>query len=101
MAMRLLWSMPVAGGEEREVLTSVFNRNFAVFGDGIYFIPGPGPDGRSGVHYLDFSTGAVHQVLAMGGQPSIGLTVSPDRRRILYAQTDQVGRDLMLVNALR
>jgi hypothetical protein len=93
--------MPVAGGEEREVLPSVFNRNFAVLAEGIYFIPGPGPDGRSGVHYLDVSTGAIHQVLPMSGRPSIGLTVSPDRRRILYAQTDQVGRDLMLVNGLR
>jgi eukaryotic-like serine/threonine-protein kinase len=96
-----LWSTPVAGGEEREVLPSVFNRSFAVLAEGIYFIPRPGPDGRAGVHYLDFSTGAVRQVLPIAGRPNIGLTVSPDRRRILYAQTDQVGRDLMLVNGLR
>jgi eukaryotic-like serine/threonine-protein kinase len=96
-----LWSTPVAGGEEREVLPSVVNRSFAVLAEGIYFIPGPGPDGRAGVHYLDFSTGAVQQVLPIAGRPNLGLTVSPDRRRILYAQTDQVGRDLMLVNGLR
>jgi eukaryotic-like serine/threonine-protein kinase len=96
-----LWSMPVAGGEEREVLPSVIYRNFAVLAEGIYFIPRPGSDGRSGVHYLDFSTGAVHQVLRLEGRPSLGLTVSPDRRRILVAQTDQVGRDLMLVNGFR
>ncbi len=96
-----LWSTPVAGGEEREVLPSVFNRSFAVLAEGIYFIPGPGPDGRAGVHYLDFSTGAVQQVLPIAGRPNLGLTVSPDRRRILYAQTDQVGSDLMLVNGLR
>ena len=96
-----LWSMPVAGGEEREVLPSVLYRNFAVLADGIYFIPRPGSDGRSGVHYLDFSTGAVHQVLRLAGRPSLGLTVSPDCRRILFAQTDQVGRDLMLVNGFR
>ena len=83
------------------MLPSVRYRNFAVLAEGIYFIPRPGSDGRSGVHYLDFSTGAVHQVLRLEGRPSLGLTVSPDRRRILFAQTDQVGRDLMLVNGFR
>jgi Tol biopolymer transport system component len=96
-----LWSMPVAGGDEREVLPSVVGRAFAVLADGIYFIPRPGPDGRSGVHSLDFSTGAVQQVLRLAGRPTMGLTVSPDGRRILFVQTDQVGRDLMLVNGFR
>ena len=33
-----MWSMPVAGGEERQVLASVINRSFAVSADTIYFI---------------------------------------------------------------
>jgi hypothetical protein len=74
-----------------------------VLAEGIYFIAGAGAgaDGRSGVHDLDFSTGPVQQVLRLEGQPNMGLTVSPDRRRMLFVQTDQVGRDLMLVDGLR
>jgi hypothetical protein len=30
--------MPVAGGEERQLLPSVINRSFAVFADAVYFI---------------------------------------------------------------
>ena len=53
-----LWSAPVAGGEERQVLPSVFNRNFAVLAEGGLLHSGSGPDGRAFVHYLDSSTGA-------------------------------------------
>ena len=59
----VLWSMPLSGGEEAEVLPSVVMRNFAVFEDGIYFIPRPSPDEQLAVHHLAFSTGTVTAVL--------------------------------------
>ncbi len=97
----VLWSMPVAGGQETEVLPSVVMRNFVVFEDGIYFIPRPAPNGQLAVHHLAFSTGAVTTVLPVTGPLSYGLTVSPDRRQIAFTQTDGAGRDLMLVEAGR
>jgi serine/threonine protein kinase/dipeptidyl aminopeptidase/acylaminoacyl peptidase len=97
----VLWSMPVAGGQETEVLPSVVMRNFVVFEDGIYFIPRPAPDGQLAVHHLAFSTGAVTTVLPVTGPLSYGLTVSPDRRQIAFTQTDGAGRDLMLVDPFR
>ena len=97
----VLWSMPVAGGQEAEVLPSVVMRNFVVFEDGIYFIPRPAPDGQLAVHHLAFSTGAVTTVLPVTGPLSYGLTVSPDRRQIAFTQTDGAGRDLMLVDPFR
>ena len=72
-------------------------RNFAVFEDGIYFIPRPTPDGQLAVYHLAFSTGTVTAVLPVTGPLSYGLTVSPDRRQIAFTQTDGSGRDLMLV----
>jgi hypothetical protein len=97
----VLWSMPVAGGEETQVLPSVVMRNFTVFEDGIYFIPRPLPDGQLAVHHLAFATGAVMPVLPVTGPLSYGLTVSRDRRQIAYTQTDGSGRDLMLVESFR
>ena len=96
-----LWSMPAAGGPEHEVLPSVYKRNFVVVDGGVYFVPSPGPGERFGVYYLDSSTGATHSVTTLEGDPSYGLAVSPDRRYILYAQTERVGRDLMVVNGFR
>jgi serine/threonine protein kinase len=93
----VLWSMPVAGGDETQVLPSVVMRNFTVFEDGIYFIPRPTPDGQLAVHHLAFSTGTVMPVLAVAGPVNYGLSVSPDRRQIAFSQTDGAGRDLMLV----
>jgi serine/threonine protein kinase len=96
-----LWSMPVAGGDETEVLPSVVSRNFAVFDDGIYFVPRASPDGRSAVYYLSFTTGAVELVVPIEARVSMGLTVSPDRRRILYVENEDAGSDLMLVDPFR
>jgi dipeptidyl aminopeptidase/acylaminoacyl peptidase len=97
----VLWSMPVTGGEETQVLPSVVMRNFTVFEDGIYFIPRPLPDGRLAVHHLAFATGAITPVLPVTGPLSYGMTVSRDRRQIAYTQTDGSGRDLMLVEPFR
>jgi Tol biopolymer transport system component len=36
-----LWALPIRGGEERQVLASVYHRAFAVVEDGIYYIPKP------------------------------------------------------------
>jgi outer membrane protein assembly factor BamB len=96
-----LWTVPVAGGPEREVLPSVYRRNFVVFEDGIYFVPSPGPGDAFEVHYLDLSSGGVRLVTALDAAPGYGLTVSPDRRHLLYSRAEQVGRDLMMADGFR
>jgi eukaryotic-like serine/threonine-protein kinase len=97
----VLWSMPVAGGEETQILPSVVMRNFTVFADGMYFIPRPTSDGQFAVHHLAFATGAVTPVVPVTGPVNYGLTVSPDRRQIAFTQTDGAGRDIMLVDSFR
>jgi hypothetical protein len=92
-----LWSMPVAGGAETQVLPSVVGRAFAVFADGIYFVPGADRNGRYAVHFLPFATGVASPVVGIASSPGLGMTVSPDRREILYPLDDSTNKDLMLV----
>jgi eukaryotic-like serine/threonine-protein kinase len=96
-----LWTMPVVGGAETQVLPSVLGRAFTVFADGIYFVPRADSSGRYAIHFLSFATGTASPVVGIAGPPSLGLAVSPDRWEILYPQGEAAGRDLMLVNGFR
>jgi hypothetical protein len=51
------------------------------------------------MEFFDFATRKVRQVGKLGKVPigTIGITVSPDRRQILYVQIDNDGQDIMLV----
>jgi len=96
-----IWRVPVEGGEEIQVLDSFHSENdgdWAVADDGLYFI---NPEGKDGVtmEFFDFATRKVRQVGKLGKVPigTIGITVSPDRRQILYVQIDNDGQDIMLV----
>jgi len=93
--------MPVSGGEESQVLPSVFWRNFSLVKDGIYFIPDPGTDWKSSIQFLSFATGKVKTVTPVSRFPTEGLSVSPDGRFLLFTQRDETGSDLMLVENFR
>jgi hypothetical protein len=105
-----LWRIPAEGGDERQVLESLGNWNyFALTGQGIYFIPSSesplsGMDMRSSrestIEFFSFSNEKIHTVARLEKGPS-GFTVSPDGRELLYAQSDQSGTDLMLVENFR
>ena len=102
-----LWKISVEGGEESQVLESVDLRNFALVEQGIYFIPAPNPDDPDGgysIQFFDFALGKVKTVARLPtprDQMWGGLAVSPDERTILYAQIDDVGSDLMLIEGFR
>lgn len=101
-----IWQMPVAGGEERQVpelLGAGYWRYWAVLDDGIYFVA-PAASARPALKFLSFATRRVTQLGVLARDPlqgPPGLTVSPDGRRILYAQTDQSISDIMLVENFR
>ena len=100
-ASMALWRMPVSGGEESQVLPSVVWRAFSLVDDGIYFIPDPGANGKSSIQFLTFATGTVKTVAPIPRPSFYGMTVSPDRRYLLYTQVDGVGSDLILVENFR
>ena len=96
-----LWRMPLEGGEETQVLDSVWCQDFAVVEQGIYFIPGQ-PNGEiSSVEFLSFATGKVTTIARLGGCAAWGFSVSPDGRYLLYSQYEGGGNDLMLVENFR
>jgi Tol biopolymer transport system component len=96
-----LWKMPVGGGEESQVLSSVYWRAFCLVNEGIYFIPEPSDDRRFSIQFLSFGTGKVKTVAPMSGPSSEGLSASPDGRSLLFTQLDETGSDLMLVENFR
>jgi Tol biopolymer transport system component len=95
-----LWKMPVEGGEETQILGAVKPAYFAVTTKGIYFVPGADRDSRQ-IHFYSFATHRASPVLALAGWPDGGMSVSPDGRILLYAQIDDQGSDLMLVEDFR
>jgi Tol biopolymer transport system component/DNA-binding winged helix-turn-helix (wHTH) protein len=94
-----LWRVPAGGGEERQVLESVSWLSFAVVSDGIYFVPGK-ISTPNFLRFFNFRTGAIKPIAPIAGGPDIGLSVSSDRRYILYAQSDRTSQ-LKLVENFR
>ena len=101
-----IWQIPVAGGEERQVRELVeagYWRYWAVQDNGIYFVA-PVASARPAIKFFSFATHGVTQLGVLEREPlqgPPGLTISPDGRWLLYAQVDQSGSDLMLVENFR
>jgi eukaryotic-like serine/threonine-protein kinase len=95
-----LWRMPVEGGEETQVIDRVIAlRDFAVTELGIYFLTRS--NSQFSIQFFSFAA-AKTETIAKVERPTLGaLTVSPDGKTILYAQLDQFGSDLMLVENFR
>jgi serine/threonine protein kinase len=101
-----LWSIPVNGSDERRVLESLGDwSRFAVTAGGIYFMPVRPALAKTSVEYtiefFSFSSQQIRTVAQFEKPPFLGLTISPDGRRLLYSQIDQSGMDLMLVEDVR
>jgi Tol biopolymer transport system component/serine/threonine protein kinase len=96
-----LWRMPLAGGDEDRVVESVYRYNYAVTGQGVYWVPAASLSGPSPVRYLDFAAKAARDVFQIEKSVDLGLAVSPDGKFLLYAQRDYEGQDLMLVEGFR
>jgi Tol biopolymer transport system component len=96
-----LWRLPVDGGVESEVLTSVAYRAFAILREGIYFVSKPPSGSDYLIQFLDFASGKTRRVVKVGTSLPSCLTLSPNRQWLLYAQLTQAGSDLMLAENFR
>ncbi len=101
-----IWKMPVDGGEETPVLpdfTGELRGYWRVVEDGIYYLnknsePGPA------LEFFEFATRQSQRIAVLTGNYSVyhgGLTVSPDRRWIVYSQTSRTSNEIMLVENFR
>jgi Tol biopolymer transport system component/DNA-binding winged helix-turn-helix (wHTH) protein len=98
-----IWRISVEGGEEALVLDEVSQGKWAILDQGIYFAK---PKARSGpaIQFFNFATRQVTQVAVLEkrliqGPPA--LAISPDGRWLLYAQIDQSGSDVILLENFR
>jgi hypothetical protein len=72
-----------------------------VVDQGIYFIPTPDPTAGYSIQFLSFATRKMRLITKIEKLVELGLSVSPDRKWILYSQIDERSSDLMLVENLR
>ncbi len=93
--------VPAAGGRPSPMPFEVAGRNFEVLQDGIFYFTPNTKDG-SQLMFYDFSTKSSRTVYRTARPVYAGMAVSPDRKRILFTQTDrEPSRDLMLVENSR
>jgi len=93
--------IPPAGGKPEIVVPGVAGRNFVLPDTGIWYFT---PNTRDGslLQFHDFATRATRTEYDTSSPVFAGMTISPDRRHILFTQTDRApGRDLMLVENFR
>ena len=99
-----LWCVPVAGGEERQVLNSISGDSWTIRPGGIYYFDYPeDPRAPKLAMFYSFETGRSNQIgkvepTVLQGLP--GISVSPNGRWLLYTDTVTRNSDLMLVDHL-
>ena len=97
-----LWRVSVDGGDEQSIIPSVHRwSHFAVFQDGIFYVPSIRPPTASDLRFYDLATGSSHTVANLPAHPAPGLAISPDRQWVLYVVHDRVASDLMLLESFR
>jgi Tol biopolymer transport system component len=97
-----LFARPVAGGPEVQILDTVFLLSFVPVEDGIYYVYRPGfMRGPSELRFHEFATGRSRVLQGFAADQGQGLTVSPDRRTVLYAVLPEWNQDLNLFEYFR
>ena len=96
-----VWRKPLGGGEPELLAESLHpNLGFQVFPDGIYYVSYKRTAKGYPLLFRNTSDGKVRE-LAVVPRPNWGLTVSPDRRTILYAAFGEGSSNLMMVEGFQ
>jgi hypothetical protein len=97
-----LWRVSAEGGDEQSIIPSVHRwSHFAVFEDGIFFVPSIRPPTPSELRFYDFAAGTSHTVANLDAHTAPGLAISPDRQSALYVVHNRIASDLMLLESFR
>jgi Tol biopolymer transport system component/DNA-binding winged helix-turn-helix (wHTH) protein len=107
-----VWRVPIDGGPETLVADRLaFSRNFAVGEHGLYLMaldPSLGhppltwiTPGPTLIDYIDFATRKRTTLARFDKTYSIGLTLTPDERSLLFSLVESAGSDLMRVDGFR
>jgi Tol biopolymer transport system component len=99
-----LFEKLLAGGPERRILGAVYNSDYFPVEGGIYYVSRPNPNDRYTFELLvlEYASGkskVLDRFTAFSGH---GLTVSPDRKTVLYSGLGMAGGgDLMMLQDFR
>jgi Tol biopolymer transport system component len=95
-----LYARAPGNSEEKQVLQEVVKRGFDVFEDGIYYL-GYTKLWKLEIRLYNFVSGRSRVIYPIAAWPSLGLSVSPDRKTFLFSLTGPVGNDLMMIEDFR
>jgi len=93
-----IWNVPVDGGSERLACPEPEPddwANWAVSDDGLFFMnsrPGQPAD----IKFMEFATGKISPVGKTERPSFFGLTLSPDKKAIIYSQRDRDEHDIVM-----
>jgi Tol biopolymer transport system component/DNA-binding winged helix-turn-helix (wHTH) protein len=99
-----LWRIPINGGEEVELISSLeagYWGYWAVVENGIYYLD---TTAKPGIAFFNITTHRTTRVFDLENRPARqapGLAVSPDKKTILYTQLDALNNDIILVENFR
>jgi Tol biopolymer transport system component/tRNA A-37 threonylcarbamoyl transferase component Bud32 len=96
-----LFARPLAAGAERQLLEWVTSRAFFPVDDGIYYIGRRNSQKQYPLQFYRFSTQTSELLTNIDGAVNIGLSVSPDRKEILFTKAVASGTDLMMIENFR
>ena len=92
-----IWKMPVQGGEASQVTGPVNDFSYVGLAEGIFYSATPDSRHKGLIQFLSFSTGRSRTVVVTDRPIVEGLGLSPDKRFLVFAQHNQIGSDLMLI----
>src|SRR5260370_19029763 len=98
-----IWKIPPEGGAESPVLESATVSELYLwqpFNDGIYFAQRMGKSAISAedrIQFFDFATQKITTLGRLEKRGNIGLSVSPDRRHVIFTQVGQGEHDISLL----
>jgi hypothetical protein len=96
-----IWRMPTGGGDDIRIVGNLAPEHWgdwALSKRGIYYAVETSP--RPAIEFFDFATHKVSRIAELDGLPpggDPGFALSPDGKRIILAQVDTSGVDIMLV----
>jgi Tol biopolymer transport system component/DNA-binding winged helix-turn-helix (wHTH) protein len=102
-----VWRTGLEDGEEVQVMERGLVLRWDLLDDGIVFLDDGGPDtlGPDGapptLAFFDFATGEVSHVATTPNGAPWGISVSPDRRWVIYTGWEPPEADIMLVEGFR
>jgi serine/threonine protein kinase len=99
-ATRLKMISLASPDQEKVLLDWMERRTFTVANDGFWYISTP-EHNRRYLRFRNFAGDSARTVAEIEKPVSWGLTASPDGHSVLYAQVDQSGSELMLINNFR